>query len=363
MKKIILIGLVSFMVLQVSAGILMKPYLQAVTTTSVYVLVECDSRDTVTVMFGLTPDLPSMAKTELISLTTASPPTYVHKVKLSSLSAARKYFYQASQGRSRSEVSEFTTAVEPGTPFRFAWMADCRTGVHTHDRIDSLILTTNPAFSMYGGDLCWDAGYGKWKQEFFRPDELELDSRTPFFLTSGNHEKWKENAKAFTRSPASLSGTQDYYSFDYGDMHVLCINTELPYGPGSEQYKFAASDLSSTKKQWKVVICHKPVYGPFMHNGGKKMKKMNEEIFIPDKVDLVISGHAHFYKHDFVDGIHYLVIGSAGAPLLEPEKEAFTLICAMDYNWGIADVTRDTLTLNVYNADNKLLDSIRLVKH
>ncbi len=35
------------------AGLLMPPYLQALTPTTVYVIVECDSPDTVTVKYGV----------------------------------------------------------------------------------------------------------------------------------------------------------------------------------------------------------------------------------------------------------------------------------------------------------------------
>ena len=43
-----------------------------------------------------------------------------------------------------------------------------------------------------------------FKQEFFRPKELELIANVPFFLAVGNHETWGANTKAFTQAPASL---------------------------------------------------------------------------------------------------------------------------------------------------------------
>jgi len=67
----------------------MKPYLQAVTTHSIWVMVECTTRDTVTVDYGSTSSYGSNAKTLIISATTASPVTYVHKVKLTGLSLIR----------------------------------------------------------------------------------------------------------------------------------------------------------------------------------------------------------------------------------------------------------------------------------
>ena len=148
----------------------MTPYLQAVTTASVYVLVECSSNDTVTVNYGLTNTYGMTACTEIIALTSASPSTFVHKIKLKGLSSNTTYFYKAKQGPSEVPGARFHTAVEPGTTFRFGWMADFRTGVNVHDTIDLLLKKWDPLFSLYGGDLCMNGSYKSWKEEFFRPN-------------------------------------------------------------------------------------------------------------------------------------------------------------------------------------------------
>ena len=69
------------------SAILMKPYLQAVTKDSIYVLVECDSTSNVTIEYGLTTSYGNTATTtgtgNLIS--TTDKPSKVHKIKLSGL--------------------------------------------------------------------------------------------------------------------------------------------------------------------------------------------------------------------------------------------------------------------------------------
>jgi len=362
MKKAAFLFFFLFIVFAGYSTIIMKPYLQAVTTTSIYVMVECDNRNTVVVKYGPSDTYGDMAKTEFIATTTASPVTYIHKIKLQGLSAGTRYFYQAFQGSSTFPGSGFITAVNPGTPFRFTWMADFRTNVSVHDSIAALLLTASPAMSLYGGDLCVNSEYDSWKKEFFRNNELELISKVPFFNTPGNHEGWGTNARAFTQNPESPSGTQDYYSFDYGDLHVLSINYELPYDENSPQYKFAVSDLASSNKSWKIVICHAPAYCAGGHGNDIGMIKLTNNIFEKNHVNLVISGHTHFYQHNLVHGIHHLVIGSAGAPLYTPEKSSYTVRSAKDYNWAIGEVTSQKLTLTIYNAENKRLDRIELTK-
>lgn len=362
MKKVFTLLIIIASSQLVTGKILMKPYLQAVTANSIYVMVECNSPDTVKVNFGITTSYGHTAKTAIISTTTASPVTYVHKVKLTGLTPDTKYFYEASQGSSILSGFSFHTSVNPGTNFRFAWMADCRTGKTVHDRISALILAAAPLFSLYGGDLCVNSSYPAWKNDFFRNEELELISHVPFFNATGNHEGVEPNTKAFLQNPVSASNNQDYYSFDYGDLHILSLNTEISCKEGSPQYKFAEKDLASTKQRWKIVFFHIPDYGSGGHDEDPVMIHTSEKIFEPNHVDLVLSGHSHYYQHNLVNGIHHLIIGSAGAPLYNPTNAAYTIKSVKDYNFAIIDVTPDVLTINVYNDKNIKLDSLKLMR-
>ncbi|MHB9133480.1 MAG: purple acid phosphatase family protein [Armatimonadota bacterium] len=344
------------------AKILMPPYLQAVTTNSVYVLVECDSPTPVTVEYGTRKPLKQQAVTESAVFTEATPPTYVHRIKLTGLKANSSYLYRAKQDGAPTADASFVTAVLPGTPFRFAWMADTRTQTAVHAQVAKRILDANPRMSIYGGDLCGNGSYDLFKKEFFLPEELALASRVPFFNAVGNHEGWSMDTKAFTHAPASPSGTTEYYSFDYGDVHFLALNTELSYAANSPQYKFAAADLAASKQPWKVVFMHKHPYIGGGHGEDKALQEMAQKLFVPNNVNLVFSGHSHFYQHNLVDGIHYLIIGSAGAPLYDPGTAPYTIKSAKDYNYGIIDVTPTTLRLLVNNAEGKELETLDVTK-
>jgi len=202
MKKFLCLLIIIVSSQFVTGRILMKPYLQAVSANSIYIMVECNSPDAVTVNFGLTPYYGYTARTQIIAATTASPVTYIHKVKLDGLTADTKYFYEAIQGNSILSGFSFHTAVNPGTSFRFTWMADCRTGNTVHDRISDLIIAANPLFSLYGGDLCFNSSYHAWKREFFRSNELKLISVVPFFNATGNHEGIGQNTDVFLQNPS-----------------------------------------------------------------------------------------------------------------------------------------------------------------
>lgn len=351
-----------FMLFDLSyANIITGPILQAVTANSVYVLVECTSLDTAFVQYGLSPSLGFAAKTESIEQTTNN--TYVHNIKLNGLNGSSLYYYKVMHQSSQTVQYTFNTSVSPGTTFRFIWMADCRTDTVTHNQIASLIKDVpGSRFSLYGGDFCVSPAYADWIKEFFTENEKEVIVKLPFFNAPGNHEGWDTNAWAFTQSPLSPSGTQAYYSFDYGDMHVLVINNQVSYSPGSPQYIFAATDLASSNKKWKIVASHNPAYCSGGHGEDSVMIAMAQNIFVPNHVDLLISGHSHFYQHNFVSPIHYMVIGSAGAPLYNPTTASYTVKSVKDYCWGIFDVTPTSFYLRVFNNNNSLLDSLRLIK-
>jgi len=340
-------------------GIFMPPYLQAVTRSSIYVLVESSLGDTVVVDYG-SGGYTSSAATESVEQTDQQ--TYVHNVRLAGLVPNTLYHYRARQGTDSTNDASFRTAVDPGTPFRFAWMADSRTGNLIHDLIASRIEKADPAFSLYGGDISANDRYSTYKLQFFRPAELWLISHVPFFNTPGNHEGWGTNTKAFTQAPSSASGVQEYYSFEYGDMHVVVLNNEVRYDSGSPQYNFVLNDLSSAKSTWKIVISHRPAYCAGGHGEDSVMKVMTANIFEPSGVDAVISGHTHFYQHNLVKGIHHLVLGSAGAPLYDPDSASYTVKSAKEYHFGIVDVSPTSFHLMVYTHQGAILDSLFLQK-
>lgn len=335
-------------------------YLQAVTSDSVYVMAESKDSKPLTVFYGTTTSYGRSAFTVSTAYTTKG--TYIHRIALTGLTPDTIYYY-----RLGNHNDSFTTAVNPGSSFRFAWMSDFETGTSTHDKIATLVLAASPHFSLYGGDLCEiGSSYLSYKNEFFRSNQLSLAARVPFFNATGNGEKWETNTKAFTQAPSSASGNQGYYSFDYGDLHVVIMNYMDPdgYAEGSPQYDFIASDLAATTKKWKIVTCHVPAYtsgGEHGENDG--MIALTKNVFEPRGVDLVLSGHNHFYQRNFVNGIYHLIIGSAGASLYDAGPvSGYTEVSIKSHCWAIFDLTPTSLQVHVYDEEGEELDSLLLSK-
>jgi len=340
--------------------VIMQPYLMSVSGNSVYVIVETNSADTATVQYGTTITGGLVAKSGTITETPHL--TYIHKIFLIGLNPGTRYYYRVLQGISSGPMYDFYSAYSSGIPFKFEWMADCRTGVDVHDQISVLMGQHHPLFILNGGDVCEFYTYDSWKNEFLRQDELNNLSRIPFFYCPGNHEGWNSLTRIFTASPVSPSGIQDYYSFDYGNYHFLSINNYVDCSAGSEQYNFIQNDLSSTNKRWKIVYCHQPPYCAGGHGNDTSMMIVARNLFVPNNVDLVFSGHSHFYQHNKVDNVNYMVIGCSGAPLYQPDTAYYIVKSVMDYCYGVIDASNDDCRINVYNNYELLIDSLSLHK-
>jgi len=341
------------------ANLLRQPYLQSATITSICVLAECDSDTALTVQYGATTNYGSSAQTSFTDYTTGG--TFIHVVTITGLQPDTLYHYRVQASNTNWPDATFHTLVAPGTDFRFAWMADCRSGVAVHDTISVAIKNAQPLFSLYGGDLCYSGNYADFTNEFLRLAELALDATAPFYNVPGNHEGWGRSTKAFVENPSATSGTQDYYSFDCGDLHVLAINNQVSDSPGSAQFIFATNDLARSAKPWKIVASHNPAYC----FGGHTPDADVQAIIANGNVDLVLSGHAHYYERLYTNGIRQLVIGAAGAPLADVGVVGVDpgLEVAVKTNcYAVADVTYTSLCLVVYNEVGDVLDSVYLTK-
>jgi hypothetical protein len=112
------------------------------------------------------------------------------------------------------------------------------------------------------------------------------------------------------------SGTEQYYSFDRGHVHVVSLDSQL--SARDEQQREAMkswliADLASNTRDWTVVIFHHPPYSRGTHDSDTRaflvqigvdgpMRDMRREftpIFDTYGVDVVYTGHSHNYERSY----------------------------------------------------------------
>ena len=150
--------------------------------------------------------------------------------------------------------------------------------------------------------------------------------KSVLWSTMGNHEG--HSADSLTQSgpyysmftfPTNgeagglASGTEAYYSFDYGNIHFICLESyQLPGNSGafSTMKTWLTNDLNATTRDWIVAFWHHPPYSKGSHDSDTesqliKMRTDINPILEQGGVDLVLSGHSHAYERTFLIDGHY----------------------------------------------------------
>ena len=110
------------------------------------------------------------------------------------------------------------------------------------------------------------------------------------------------------------SGTEQYFSVDYGSVHVVSLDTQLTARDETARatmMNWLTSDLSYNTRDWTIVIFHHPPYSKGTNHDSddadvspvdRPMWDMRNEftpIFEDYGVDVVYSGHSHSYERSY----------------------------------------------------------------
>ena len=106
----------------------------------------------------------------------------------------------------------------------------------------------------------------------------------------------KKTLDAFT-ADAPRYPRQAVYSFDAGDCHFLCLDSNIYVDPTDRRWQdFIAADLSGTDAKWKFVVYHHPAFNVGDHHYKEQHMRLFSPLFDAHGVDFVLSGHEHNYQ-------------------------------------------------------------------
>ncbi|NHN38496.1 hypothetical protein G8764_14405 [Pseudomaricurvus alcaniphilus] len=111
------------------------------------------------------------------------------------------------------------------------------------------------------------------------------------------------------------SGTEQYYAFDYGNVHVVSLDSQLSARDASQREamrQWLVADLAANELDWTIVIFHHPPYTKGSHDSDTEatrrvgydqpildMRREFTPVFEDYGVDLVYSGHSHSYERSW----------------------------------------------------------------
>jgi hypothetical protein len=253
------------------------------------------------------------------------------------------------------------TAATPSinSNFNFAAVGDTNCNSNTEDVVED-IQAKAPEIVMGLGDYIYNSDSPDCWLEIVEPIDNIMK------IAIGNHE----TGAILTELMEHYGLTDQYYSFDYQNVHFTVMSDYVPDEIGSEQYRFVQNDLAKAAADpnidWIVVPHHSQKYASTKNYDIPEEREWNNiyhPLFEQYNVDLVLQGHQHNYQRTYPiqynsdtpinpiitdrnentytnpEGPIYLTVGTGGAALhsLNGNKAPY-IITAQDEVYGFLNI-------------------------
>ena len=279
-------------------------------------------------------------------LNTGSGTLYVYTAALTGLEPGSAYEYRAGYEGSRTGWHKLPAA-QPDS-FKALIFPDSQSSDYSGWRkLAQTAYSKNEdaAFFINMGDLV-DNGYdfSQWRAWF--NSVAPMIENIPFAPVMGNHETYNMDWQIAPPTPyltlfnlpenGTDANKNQYYSFDYGDVHFVVLNTQTDemadFNPDlmQQQLSWLRSDLAGTQSKWKIVLMHKDILRYAFTDRPNNFDPASIQftpwaqqlmpVFEEYNVDAVFTAHLHTYRRRVPlkafkpdnTGITYILTGVAG---------------------------------------------------
>ena len=303
------------------------PYLQSGSWTNIVVRWRTDVATESVVLYGT--DVANLTNSVLSETSTTE-----HEINLQGLNPDTKYFY--SVGVTNGILSGgdtntfFVTSPAPGsTKATRVWvLGDAGTKNVNQENVRNAYYnytgSRHTDLWLMLGDNAYNAGLDSEYQTAVFDMYPEMLRMSVLWSALGNHEtaqatNYNDSYPYFsmftfpTNASAGgvSSGTEHYYSFDYGNIHFICLDSMTANrATNGAMATWLRADLDATTNTWLVAFWHHPPYTKGSHNSDTETPLIEmRQNFLPileaGGVDLVLSGHSHCYERSFLIDGHY----------------------------------------------------------
>ena len=290
-----------------------------------------DAKVVVSLNKTLTSPVEFLAKSTVVSGTTASGPNVVYLAwgaYVTELTPDTTYYYKVGNDNGWSSTLSFTTLKTSGDA-TMLFFGDVQGGYAAFPNVLDKAVAQYPEASLFmlAGDIN--------DSEARLYDEITLfDDYAKTYLNNniwaaaiGNHDAYN-GGHVFSNyfygpnnGIDSGSGVRNYY-FEFNDAIIFNLDTEAGFASYDPSYvkqsNLLRTVMNETTKKYKIVLMHRSTY-PMNYNEAnvRALSSVFEEL----EIDLVISGHDHVYnrttmlegnKVEVNNGVTYVVGGSSG---------------------------------------------------
>jgi 3',5'-cyclic AMP phosphodiesterase CpdA len=201
----------------------------------------------------------------------------------------------------------------------------------------------------YGGESAKD-----FQNRFELPYKPLLDAGVKFYAALGNHDTPNQrNYKLFNM------GGKQYYTFR-PKLGVRFFALDSNY-MNPEQLTWLENELKQSGSDWKIAFFHHPLYSSGgRHGSDMALRDQLEPLFLKYSVDVVLSGHDHFYERIKPQkGIQYWVVG--GSAKLRSGDIGSTGLTAKGFDTGYSfmavEIAGDEWHFQTISDQGKTVDS------
>jgi 3',5'-cyclic AMP phosphodiesterase CpdA len=322
---------------------------------------------------------------ELLPLETALPyPAYLYRADLENLSASTEYRYRVFLNDGLLTPGDGFPLRTPGAAsFDFLVFGDCGLGSEPQREIAQRMLGENASLALITGDLVYMAGsYAEYEERYF-PYYGDMMRSVPFFPSPGNHDYLTQNLgpylalHALPPADVPLGEQGRYYSFDWGNVHFVSLDTYRPFfdalNGNGKMLEWLNRDLGETNRFWRIVYFHQPPYASGRYDADTASAQLREylvPILDRHRVDVVFDGHEHSYQRTHPlrgggivepgEGIIYVTTGGGGGnlyPVLPTPRLAFG---ESAYHYVRAENRGTQLSVRAIRIDGMEIDAFTL---
>jgi glucose/arabinose dehydrogenase/PKD repeat protein len=370
--------------------LLRQPYLQQVTESSAIVVWTARQPAAPAVRYSIGGGATSTvaASTRFFSAADTGLPYdfYQYEADLSALAPSATYSYDVLMNGDDVTAGQgsFRTAPARGTgSIRFLAFGDSGTGSAAQSQVaarmaaESFDLAVHVGDVAYGNEALQGGGhFNEYDDWFFGMYASSLRTH-PFYPVIGNHDDEVADAWPFRQvfvlpengaTPQYPDHAERYYSFDYGPVHFVGLDTETAFrdDPGRQaaQLAWLEQDLAATSQPWRVVFFHRSPYSTGAEHGSDlEVRQKFAPLFERYGVQLVLSGHDHDYERTFPmrdfggpSSVTYVVTGGGGAALYPVGSASWTALSASVYHFVRASVSTCVLQVEAVDSGGAVFD-------
>lgn len=333
-----IIGFLSLNAAYTQVVVTRGPYLQLATANSMRICWRTNTPTDSRVLFGPSPS-------SLTQVVVNAAVTSEHDIQITGLQPGTLYYYAIGNGvniLSSGPSCYFRTHPESGDREKHTFwvIGDCGTANNDQRAVRDAYLNYMGGARADGIIMLGDNAYtfgtdAEYQGAVFSNMYESIIRHTVMWPCPGNHDYYG-GADASTQSGAYYdifhlpvaaenggypSGTEAYYSFDYGNIHFISLDS---YDSGRDSTNamgnWLKADLQQNQQEWTIVYWHHSPYTKGNHNSDNPFPYLDGELpemrqeFLPILerygVDLVLTGHSHAYERSVLMDGHY---GNSGS--------------------------------------------------